>query len=196
MKSFKLGLPSLFGRKKSSALAQKASVKEEVLTRNSTIPTNQMEVEQMDLVFDHVNTMVGAEEVEVFSQEVEMQDTGKSARASGHNTSLELPIQAADTPSPQLTSCPAVAPSSPSPSLTAAAPTTQLLPGILPTDSKQPLLLPPQPSQELSLPPPVPTHKLSSAQPTAAVSTLQHSTHPLPHVQEEGSVCQYWHCSV
>ena len=115
----------------------------------------------MDLVFDHVNTMVGAEEVEVVSQEVEMQDTGKAARASCHNSSLELPIQAADTPSPQLTSCPAVPPSSPSPSLTAAAPTTQLLPGILPTDSKQ-LLVTPQPEQQLSLP--VPTHKLSPAQ--------------------------------
>jgi hypothetical protein len=64
MKSFKLGLLSLFGRKKSPAVAQKASVKEEVLTRNPTLPTKQIEV-----VLDHVNTMVGAEEMEVVSQE-------------------------------------------------------------------------------------------------------------------------------
>ena len=57
--------------------------------------------------------------------------------------------------------------------MTAAAPTTQLLPG-LPTDSKQ-LLVTPQPEQQLSLPPPVPTHKLSPAQPTAAVPSLQQS---------------------
>ena len=166
-----------------------------MLTRNPTLPSKQMEVEQMDLVLHHVNTMVGAEEMEVVRQEVEMQDAGIAVRDSCHNSSLELPLPAADNPAQQLTSCQAVSPSSPSPSLTAAAPTTQLLPGILPTDSKQ-LLVTPQLEQQLSLPPPVPTHKLSSAQPTAAAPTLQHSTHPLPHVQEEGSVCQYWHCSV
>merc|ERR1719318_1892019 len=76
------------------------------------------------------------------------------------NSSLEFPLPAADTPAPQLPSCQAVSSSSPSPSLTAAAPKTQMLPGILPTDSKQ-LLMTPQPEQQLSLPPPVPTHKLS-----------------------------------
>ena len=108
MKSFKLGLPSLYGRKKSPAVIQKASVKEEVLTRNPTLPSKQMEVEQMDLVLHHVNTMVGAEEMEVVRQEVEMQDAGIAVRDSCHNSSLELPLPAADNPAQQLTSCQAV----------------------------------------------------------------------------------------
>ena len=85
MKSFKLGLPSLFGRKKTTAVAQKASVKEEVLTRNTTLPLKLMEVEQIDLVLDLVNTMVGAEEMEVVSQEVEMQDAGTAVITRGYS---------------------------------------------------------------------------------------------------------------
>ena len=42
-----------------------------MLIRNPTLPTKQIEV-----VLDQVNTMVGAEEMEVVSQEDEMQDAG------------------------------------------------------------------------------------------------------------------------
>ena len=147
---------------------QNTSVKEEVLTRNPTLPTKEMEV-----VLEK-DTMEG--------MEVEMEDSGATTRDSCPNSSLELPFPAVDTPALQMPSCQAVFPSSPSPSLTATAPhhpTTQLLPGILYTDSKQ-LLVTLQPEQQLSLPPPVLTQKLLPAKPTAAVSSLQQSPTPSP----------------
>ena len=55
MKSFKLGLPSLFGRQKSAAVVQNTSVKEEVLTRNPTLPSKELEVERMEVVMEKEN---------------------------------------------------------------------------------------------------------------------------------------------
>ncbi len=53
MKSFKLGLPSLFGRQKSAAVVQNTSVKEEVLTRNPILPSK--ELERMEVVMEKEN---------------------------------------------------------------------------------------------------------------------------------------------
>ena len=136
------------GGGKSPAVVQNTSVKEEVLTRNPTLPTKEMEV-----VLEK-DTMEG--------MEVEMEDSGATTRDSCPNSRLELPFPAVDTPALQMPSCQAVFPSSPSPSLTATAPSTL------------------QPEQQLSLPPPVLTRKLSPAQPTAAVSSLQQSPTPSP----------------
>jgi len=55
MKSFKLGLPSLFGRQKSAAVVQNTSVKKEVLTRNPTLPSKELEVGRMEVVMEKEN---------------------------------------------------------------------------------------------------------------------------------------------
>ena len=115
MKSFKLGLPSLLLEKKSPAVAQNASVKEEVADQVPTLPTKQMEV-----VLEK-DTMEGVE--------VEMQVAG--ATTSCPNQVLSCLSQLIII---LLHSCQTVSPFSPSPSLIIATPTTQLLPGILPTN--------------------------------------------------------------
>ena len=55
MKSFKLGLASPFGRQKSAAVVQNTSVKKEVLTRNPTLPSKELEVGRMEVVMEKEN---------------------------------------------------------------------------------------------------------------------------------------------
>ena len=55
MKSFKLGLSSLFGRQKSAAAVQNTSVEEEVLTRNPTLSSKELELERMEVVMEKEN---------------------------------------------------------------------------------------------------------------------------------------------